>query len=98
LYQAPLSDTAKQRLDILRNTTDGFKIAAKDLELRGAGEVLGTAQSGIISFKIADIVRDEYLMANANKLAKKMFASSAQTQDALINRWTNAENRKYIIS
>src|SRR5699024_1951573 len=56
LYQAPLSDTARKRLSVLRETNDGFAIARADLELRGPGEVLGTRQTGMTSFRIADLM------------------------------------------
>ena len=58
LYQAPLSGMARQRLDVLRETSDGFRIAEKDLELRGPGEVLGTRQTGQLALRIADLARD----------------------------------------
>ncbi|MFL5222853.1 MAG: ATP-dependent DNA helicase RecG, partial [Microvirga sp.] len=62
LYRAPLSDLARQRLGVLRETNDGFAVAQKDLELRGPGEVLGTRQTGIMQLRIADLLRDADLL------------------------------------
>ncbi len=62
LYQTPLSKAGKQRLSVMRESTDGFYIAEKDLELRGPGQVLGTQQTGLMSFRVADISRDADLL------------------------------------
>jgi ATP-dependent DNA helicase RecG len=72
LYQAPLSETGKRRLEILRETEDGFKISEEDLAMRGAGDVIGTAQSGIPRFRIADLERQAGLMATAQTDARKL--------------------------
>ncbi len=87
LYHAPLSDLARSRLALLRETSDGFLIARKDLELRGPGEVLGTRQTGTIQFRIADPLRDEALLARAQRLAERVLAHHAGSIDALIARW-----------
>ena len=58
LYQSPLSALARQRLETMRQTNDGFVIAEKDLELRGPGELLGTRQTGLAAFRVADLARD----------------------------------------
>ncbi|MDB6453397.1 ATP-dependent DNA helicase RecG [Falsirhodobacter sp. 20TX0035] len=72
LYQAPLSETAKRRLMILRETEDGFRIAEEDLSIRGAGDLIGTAQSGLPRFRIADLERQAGLMALAQSDARTL--------------------------
>ena len=95
MYQSPLSDNAKQRLEVLRQSNDGFMIAQKDLELRGPGEILGTQQTGIASMKIANIVRDAYLLKEASYYSSKMLEASEENQNALINRWIDEEKTHY---
>ncbi len=70
LYATPLGETAKERLNIMRDTEDGFIIAEKDLELRGGGDILGTKQSGMTEFKIADLAAHGDLLATARDDAK----------------------------
>ena len=72
LYQAPLSQTGRRRLEILRETEDGFRISEEDMAIRGAGDVIGTAQSGIPMFRIADLERQAGLMALAQTDARKL--------------------------
>ncbi|MCB2160146.1 MAG: ATP-dependent DNA helicase RecG, partial [Rhodobacteraceae bacterium] len=74
MYQAPLSDTAERRLSILRETEDGFRIAEEDLAMRGAGDLIGTAQSGLPRFRIADLERQAGLMAIAQTDARRILA------------------------
>ena len=95
MYQSPLSDNARERLDILRHSNDGFMIAQKDLELRGPGEILGTQQTGIASMKIANIIRDAYLIKEAGYYSSKMLEASLESQNALINRWIDEEKTHY---
>ena len=95
MYQSPLSDNAIQRLEVLRQSNDGFMIAQKDLELRGPGEILGTQQTGIASMKIANIVRDAYLLKEASYYSSKMLEASEENQNALINRWIDEEKTHY---
>ncbi|MGB1250868.1 MAG: helicase-related protein, partial [Candidatus Promineifilaceae bacterium] len=72
MYQAPLSETGQKRLNILRETEDGFRIAQADLEMRGAGDVIGTAQSGLPRFRVADLERQTDLMAVAQSDARAL--------------------------
>lgn len=87
LYQPPLSQTARQRIGVLRASNDGFVIAAEDLKLRGPGEVLGTRQTGSIEFKIADLVRDAGMAAAAQATADRMLTAHPEAAQALVARW-----------
>jgi len=87
MFKSPLSENGKQRLAIMRQTDSGFEIAQKDLQLRGPGEVLGTRQTGLVQMKIADIVRDEYLLDEVKHVAQKLLASEPQSVPLIINRW-----------
>lgn len=87
MFKSPLSDHAKERLAIMRKTNSGFDIARKDLQLRGPGEVLGTRQTGLIQLRIADIVRDEYLLEEVKCVAEKIIKESPEQVSELINRW-----------
>jgi ATP-dependent DNA helicase RecG len=71
----------------MRDSMDGFVIAQKDLELRGPGELLGTRQTGLMQFKMADIVRDEALLDKATKAATHLLNTDAKTVETLVNRW-----------
>ena len=84
LYKPPLGQMARARLEVMRETTDGFVIAEKDLELRGPGEVLGTRQTGMLRFRIADLARDAGLFDQVKTLAPKLDRSAT---DILIERW-----------
>jgi len=87
MYQSPLSDTARQRLGILRDSNDGFVIAEKDLELRGPGEVMGTRQTGAINFKIADLARDAGLLESIQQTGEQIFTQAPQAIQPLCDRW-----------
>ncbi len=82
LYAPPLSETAKQRLTILRETDDGFRIAEEDLRLRGAGEVLGTRQSGFAEFRLADLAAHADLIPLAREAARLALARDAELESA----------------
>ncbi|MBN2887177.1 MAG: ATP-dependent DNA helicase RecG [Chromatiaceae bacterium] len=87
LYHAPLSRTAQERLAIIRQTTSGFEIAERDLALRGAGEVLGTRQTGLVQFRIADPLRDQPLLPPAQRAADQLLEQHPEAAAALIRRW-----------
>jgi ATP-dependent DNA helicase RecG len=87
LYHAPLSAVARERLGIIRSTTSGFEIAEHDLALRGAGEVLGTRQTGAVQFRVADPVRDQQLVAPAQRAADLILARYPNMAAPLIERW-----------
>lgn len=87
LYQHPLSELAKQRLNVMRETNDGFKIAQCDLELRGPGEVLGTKQTGELTFRIANLTRDSILMSQVHQAAADILQNHSAIISPLINRW-----------
>ncbi len=72
MYQPPLSEAGNRRLTLLRDTDDGFRIAEEDLAMRGAGDLIGTAQSGLPRFRIADLERQGALMAVAQADARKL--------------------------
>jgi ATP-dependent DNA helicase RecG len=72
LYQAPLNETGRRRLTTIRDTEDGFRIAEEDLAMRGAGDLIGTAQSGLPRFRVADLERQASLMALAQSDARKL--------------------------
>jgi ATP-dependent DNA helicase RecG len=87
MYQSPLSETARQRLGILRDSNDGFVIAEKDLELRGPGDVMGTRQTGQIHFKIADLARDADLLETIQQIGDQFFSEYPHAVQPLCERW-----------
>ena len=74
MYQAPLSETGERRLTVIRDTEDGFRISEEDLAMRGAGDLIGTAQSGLPRFRVADMERQAGLMAIAQSDARRLLA------------------------
>ena len=93
LYKAPLSKTATKRLAVLRESNDGFVIAEKDLEIRGPGELLGTRQTGLAELKIADLIRDGYLIADIKQKAYLLSRQNPECAQALIQRWLANKER-----
>ncbi len=93
LYQPPLSQSARARLDVMRATTDGFRIAQADLDLRGPGELLGRRQTGLIGLKLADPVRDSALIPPLQTLADEWLERFPLEAQRLIRRWVGDVER-----
>lgn len=93
LYSTPLSQQGKERLAVMRDTSDGFAIAEKDLELRGPGEVLGTRQTGMMQFRVADLDRHQHLMEQVNDTARELAVNYPVPSQALIERWLNQASK-----
>jgi len=93
MYRNPLSEQARARLGVLRDTTDGFEIARRDLELRGPGEVLGTRQTGLLSLRIADLLRDQDLLPSVEQAAETLLESYPESTAPLIRRWLGDASR-----
>lgn len=87
LYQSPLSKHSQERLSVLRDNTDGFIIAEKDLQLRGPGEILGTRQTGLMQLKIADLVRDQHQLPAVQEAATLLVNEYPEAVEGIINRW-----------
>ncbi|HKQ31161.1 MAG TPA: ATP-dependent DNA helicase RecG [Burkholderiales bacterium] len=87
LYEAPLSDFARERLATLRDSNDGFAIARKDLEMRGPGELLGTRQAGMPRFRIADVLRDAALLPRVQATADLLLQRHIDAVDPIVRRW-----------
>jgi ATP-dependent DNA helicase RecG len=87
MYSTPLSQNGKARLGVMRESTDGFVIAEKDLELRGAGELLGTRQTGDASFKIAHLERDSHHLDDVADLTEQFLQQYPERAQPLIDRW-----------
>ncbi len=87
LYRQPLGRIAKSRLGVLRETNDGFVVAQRDLELRGPGELLGTRQTGLPEYRVANLVRDADLMPGVQKAAAVIQRQYPDAVDAIVRRW-----------
>ncbi len=93
MYQPPLSALARERLQTMRETSDGFVIAEKDLALRGPGEMLGTRQTGRLAFRIADLSRDADLLPSVQRVGAAMLEAHADDAGRLIARWIGNATR-----
>jgi ATP-dependent DNA helicase RecG len=93
LFDPAAGALAKERLAIMRQTSDGFKIAEKDLELRGPGEVLGTRQTGMLQFRVADLARDRLLLEGIPSVASRILAEQPQQASKLVDRWIGDSTR-----
>ncbi len=87
MYHAPLSRQSRERLQVMKDSSDGFVIAEKDLQLRGPGEVLGTRQTGLAQFKVAELERDGGLLTAVRSAARELVERSPQSIEPLVNRW-----------
>ena len=97
MYHGTLSDNARERLAIMRETNDGFEIARKDLEIRGPGEVLGTKQTGIMQMRIADLQRDQELIPQVTEMADRLFQHYPESVEPLINRWIGSATKYAVV-
>lgn len=93
IYKPPLGRLARERLAVLRDTNDGFLVAQRDLELRGPGELLGTRQTGLPEYRIADLLRDAGLIPEVQKAAEMIEAEYPELGAALVGRWLGDADR-----
>jgi ATP-dependent DNA helicase RecG len=93
LYKSPLGSLAKSRLSVLRDTNDGFKVAQRDLELRGPGEMLGTRQTGLPQYRVADLLRDAALMPGVQMAAESLRKANDERIPEIIRRWAGDSAR-----
>ena len=93
LYKSPLGRVAKERLAVLRDTNDGFIVAQRDLELRGPGELMGTRQTGLPDYRIADLARDAELMPEVQITAESIRKESERRAAAIVRRWLGDAGR-----
>ncbi len=93
LYKAPLGQLARERLAVLRDTNDGFVVAQRDLELRGPGDMMGTRQTGLPEYRVADLVRDSALMPKVQVTAEDLMHDDQARASALVERWLGSAGR-----
>lgn len=93
LYRKPLGQQSKARLDVMRNSNDGFHIAEKDLEIRGPGELLGTRQSGALQFRIADLMRDQAMLPGVRQVSLQLMQENRRDAEKLVRRWIRDPHR-----
>ncbi len=89
MYKPPLGKISQKRLQVLRDSQDGFVISEKDLEIRGPGEVLGTKQTGMAEFKVANLMRDRKMIPMVQHYARELMVKYPNVADSLIKRWLN---------
>ena len=91
MYEGPLTEAARARLEVLRATNDGFAIAQRDLEIRGPGELLGTRQTGLAQLRIVDLTRDLPLLPDIERAASELLARHESRVAPLIRRWLGTD-------
>jgi ATP-dependent DNA helicase RecG len=91
LYQHPLSEIAKQRLSVMRETQDGFVIAEQDLQMRGPGDVLGVRQSGLMQLRVADLIRDQHLLSIVQTVGQQLIKDHPELISKIAGRWVGAQ-------
>ena len=89
MYKPPLGKISSKRLQVMRDSQEGFYIAEKDLEIRGTGEILGTKQTGSAEFKVANLMRDRKMIPLVQRYAKQIIVENPPLAEALIKRWLN---------
>ena len=87
MYHPPLGEVSKERLNVIRQSTDGFVIAEQDLRIRGPGELLGARQAGSVNFRVADIVRDRELLPDVRTTSLELLRTQRALATALVRRW-----------
>ena len=87
LYKSPLSENARTRIQIMRETNDGFEIARRDLRLRGPGQLLGVRQAGEMVFRVADLSRDEQQLQRVQRIAQDFIRKDPDAVEPIIERW-----------
>jgi len=93
LFKSPLSAMARERIEVMRSTNDGFVIAEKDLALRGPGELLGTRQTGLAQLRIADLARDADLLPRVHRCADQLLSDAPERAEAIVARWIGSAER-----
>lgn len=93
LYKKPLGQQGRERLEVMRESNDGFFIAEKDLEIRGPGELLGVRQSGALQFRIADLLRDQDMLPDVRAVSLKLMSEQRKRADHLVRRWIRDPER-----
>ena len=93
LYKPPLTEIARERLGVMRDTNDGFEVARRDLELRGPGELLGTRQTGLARLRVADLLRDADLLPRVQQAATSLLERNEDAVAPLLSRWIGSGER-----
>lgn len=93
MYKKPLGKLSRERLDVMRQSSDGFFIAERDLEIRGPGELLGARQSGALQFRIADLMRDQSMLGDVRRTSIDLMENSRAVADTIVRRWIKDPER-----